>query len=75
MARTATKPASASAATAPVGRRRPPEPQRYAATADELLTFYREMVLIRRFEERAGQMYGMGLIGGFCTSTSARRRS
>jgi pyruvate dehydrogenase E1 component alpha subunit len=27
---------------------------------------YRDMLLIRRFEERAGQMYGMGLIGGFC---------
>ena len=33
---------------------------------DELLEFYREMLLIRRFEERAGQLYGMGLIGGFC---------
>ena len=33
---------------------------------DELLNFYREMLLIRRFEERAGQLYGMGLIGGFC---------
>jgi len=33
---------------------------------DELLRYYREMVLIRRFEERAGQLYGMGLIGGFC---------
>jgi pyruvate dehydrogenase E1 component alpha subunit len=33
---------------------------------DELLKYYREMVLIRRFEERAGQLYGMGLIGGFC---------
>src|SRR5690606_4291883 len=32
----------------------------------ELLRFYREMLLIRRFEERAGQLYGMGLIGGFC---------
>ena len=32
----------------------------------ELLGFYRDMLLIRRFEERAGQMYGMGLIGGFC---------
>ncbi len=32
----------------------------------ELLAFYREMLLIRRFEERAGQLYGMGLIGGFC---------
>ena len=34
--------------------------------ADELLALYREMLLIRRFEEKAGQMYGMGLIGGFC---------
>ncbi len=33
---------------------------------DELLEYYRMMLLIRRFEERAGQMYGMGLIGGFC---------
>lgn len=33
---------------------------------DDLLKFYRQMVLIRRFEERAGQLYGMGLIGGFC---------
>ncbi len=33
---------------------------------EELLTLYREMLLIRRFEEKAGQMYGMGLIGGFC---------
>ena len=33
---------------------------------DELLKYYRQMVLIRRFEERAGQLYGMGLIGGFC---------
>ncbi|MDV6329344.1 MULTISPECIES: pyruvate dehydrogenase (acetyl-transferring) E1 component subunit alpha [unclassified Asticcacaulis] len=32
----------------------------------DLLKYYREMVLIRRFEERAGQLYGMGLIGGFC---------
>ncbi len=32
----------------------------------ELLGYYREMLLIRRFEEKAGQLYGMGLIGGFC---------
>jgi pyruvate dehydrogenase E1 component alpha subunit len=31
-----------------------------------LLGYYRDMLLIRRFEERAGQLYGMGLIGGFC---------
>jgi pyruvate dehydrogenase E1 component alpha subunit len=36
------------------------------ASPKELLGFYRDMLLIRRFEERAGQMYGMGLIGGFC---------
>jgi pyruvate dehydrogenase E1 component alpha subunit len=34
--------------------------------AEELLGYYREMLLIRRFEEKAGQLYGMGLIGGFC---------
>jgi pyruvate dehydrogenase E1 component alpha subunit len=34
--------------------------------AAELLKFYKDMLLIRRFEEKAGQMYGMGLIGGFC---------
>jgi pyruvate dehydrogenase E1 component alpha subunit len=33
---------------------------------EDLLKYYRDMLLIRRFEERAGQMYGMGLIGGFC---------
>ncbi len=35
-------------------------------SAEELITYYREMLLIRRFEEKAGQLYGMGLIGGFC---------
>ncbi|MEP3345255.1 MAG: pyruvate dehydrogenase (acetyl-transferring) E1 component subunit alpha [Litoreibacter sp.] len=33
---------------------------------DELLSYYKDMLLIRRFEEKAGQLYGMGLIGGFC---------
>ncbi|MFD1796395.1 pyruvate dehydrogenase (acetyl-transferring) E1 component subunit alpha [Paracoccus aurantiacus] len=33
---------------------------------DELLKYYKDMLLIRRFEEKAGQLYGMGLIGGFC---------
>jgi pyruvate dehydrogenase E1 component alpha subunit len=33
---------------------------------DHLLKLYKDMLLIRRFEERAGQLYGMGLIGGFC---------
>ncbi len=35
-------------------------------TLEEELSAYRDMLLIRRFEEKAGQMYGMGLIGGFC---------
>ncbi len=35
-------------------------------TKEEELDAYRRMLLIRRFEEKAGQLYGMGLIGGFC---------
>ncbi|TPJ47536.1 MULTISPECIES: pyruvate dehydrogenase (acetyl-transferring) E1 component subunit alpha [unclassified Mesorhizobium] len=35
-------------------------------TRDEELAAYRHMLLIRRFEEKAGQLYGMGFIGGFC---------
>ena len=61
--------AAAAPATPPAptsNRERPPEPKRYEATKEELLAFYREMLLIRRFEERAGQLYGLGLIGGFC---------
>ncbi len=41
-------------------------PNTPTASKEDLLRLYREMVLIRRFEERAGQLYGMGLIGGFC---------
>ena len=40
--------------------------KRGEATPDELLQFYRDMLLIRRFEEKSGQLYGMGLISGFC---------
>jgi pyruvate dehydrogenase E1 component alpha subunit len=36
------------------------------AAPEDLVRLFREMLLIRRFEERAGQLYGMGLIGGFC---------
>jgi pyruvate dehydrogenase E1 component alpha subunit len=35
-------------------------------TKEQELNAYREMLLIRRFEEKAGQLYGMGFIGGFC---------
>jgi len=40
--------------------------KRYDASAEEMMDFYKQMLLIRRFEERAGQLYGLGLIGGFC---------
>ncbi len=41
-------------------------PKKPNTSKEELLKYYREMLLIRRFEEKAGQLYGMGLIGGFC---------
>ena len=41
-----------------------PKPAEF--TKDEELSAYRHMLLIRRFEEKAGQLYGMGFIGGFC---------
>ncbi|MGK2286116.1 pyruvate dehydrogenase (acetyl-transferring) E1 component subunit alpha [Pedomonas sp. V897] len=44
----------------------PDYPEPYKASFEELKQYYRDMLLIRRFEERAGQMYGLGLIGGFC---------
>lgn len=44
-------------------RRKSPED---GADGVDLLERYRSMLLIRRFEEKAGQLYGMGLIGGFC---------
>ncbi|HEX7776144.1 MAG TPA: pyruvate dehydrogenase (acetyl-transferring) E1 component subunit alpha [Parvibaculum sp.] len=58
----------------PKSAARKPAPKKKAAKADlqpassraDDLKAYREMLLIRRFEEKAGQMYGMGLIGGFC---------
>lgn len=52
--------------TASSPRKRTAKPAMYKASDEELAEFYREMLLIRRFEEKAGQMYGMGLIGGFC---------
>jgi pyruvate dehydrogenase E1 component alpha subunit len=72
--RTPAKPAArkpaASKAAAPANaipnRERPAEPTRYDASKAEMLEFYRQMLLIRRFEEKAGQLYGLGLIGGFC---------
>ena len=42
------------------------KPKKPNIDTDELTAFYRDMLLIRRFEEKAGQLYGMGVIGGFC---------
>ncbi|PTQ10206.1 pyruvate dehydrogenase (acetyl-transferring) E1 component subunit alpha [Sphingomonas oleivorans] len=60
-----TAPNNAALAVLP-NRERPAEPGRYQGSKEELLEFYRQMLLIRRFEEKAGQLYGLGLIGGFC---------
>jgi len=59
---------SPKSSTTPAAKR---APRRKAAakpevTPDELIQYYEQMLLIRRFEEKAGQLYGMGLIGGFC---------
>ncbi|MBZ6379967.1 pyruvate dehydrogenase (acetyl-transferring) E1 component subunit alpha [Pacificimonas flava] len=43
-----------------------PMPSRHEPSQEELTELYRRMLMIRRFEEKAGQLYGMGLIGGFC---------
>ena len=62
MARTPkAKPAGASGAA---GRKR--VSRSTVSKPGEYLDYYRNMLLIRRFEEKAGQLYGMGLIGGFC---------
>jgi len=47
-------------------RRTAKTPPAHEASKEELLKYYKDMLLIRRFEEKAGQMYGMGEIGGFC---------
>jgi pyruvate dehydrogenase E1 component alpha subunit len=59
--------AEAMAATENEAEFRPADGHDLSQNARERLKkFYRDMLLIRRFEEKAGQLYGMGLIGGFC---------
>ncbi len=53
-------------AKSPARRKRKKAPDAAPVSAEDYVRFYRDMLLIRRFEEKAGQMYGMGLIGGFC---------
>jgi pyruvate dehydrogenase E1 component alpha subunit len=61
MAVASSKVATPSVSVAGDNRGAPPD-----LTKEQELKAFREMLLIRRFEEKAGQMYGMGLIGGFC---------
>ena len=53
-------------ATAAETKKRSGKAREPAIDKEHLLKAYHDMLLIRRFEEKAGQLYGMGLIGGFC---------
>jgi len=66
MAKPAVKPKDESVPAGSKSPAKPPSPGDNSVSADQLKSYYRDMLLIRRFEERAGQLYGMGLIGGFC---------
>jgi pyruvate dehydrogenase E1 component alpha subunit len=57
---------AASAAPKTSSKKAAPSPNSPQFSKEQDLSAYNEMLLIRRFEEKAGQMYGMGLIGGFC---------
>jgi pyruvate dehydrogenase E1 component alpha subunit len=66
MAKPAVKPKIESLPAKPTAATKSPGAGDNSVSAEQLKSFYRDMLLIRRFEERAGQLYGMGLIGGFC---------
>ncbi len=57
---------SAAKQKSPRGRPKKSQNGPAKSSPELLMGFYREMLLIRRFEEKAGQLYGMGLISGFC---------
>lgn len=64
--------ASSARSRKPSGRKpaksstRPSTPEPLDFSKEQELSAYRDMLMIRRFEEKAGQLYGMGFIGGFC---------
>ncbi len=62
----AAKPKSPARKPSPGKRARIKPDKKAPASAEVLLDYYLQMLMIRRFEEKAGQLYGMGLIGGFC---------
>ncbi len=63
MARTAKSSASKSSTAS---KSKSSSSKKSEVSGDQLMSFYKDMLMIRRFEEKAGQLYGMGLIGGFC---------
>jgi pyruvate dehydrogenase E1 component alpha subunit len=66
MAKPATKPKGEDVPAKSKSAQKSPGAGDNSVSPDQLKNYYRDMLLIRRFEERAGQLYGMGLIGGFC---------
>ncbi|MDQ2704486.1 MAG: pyruvate dehydrogenase (acetyl-transferring) E1 component subunit alpha [Pseudomonadota bacterium] len=62
----AAKKASAKSKADATAQAGPAAPKPANFTKEQELAAYRDMLLIRRFEEKAGQLYGMGFIGGFC---------
>jgi pyruvate dehydrogenase E1 component alpha subunit len=62
----ATKASATSARTRGNGKAAPRTARNGALSKEQEIAAFEQMLLIRRFEERSGQMYGMGLIGGFC---------
>ncbi len=62
----AARPSGKTAKKSPLAKGKAPAPSKGKAAPKEWLRFYRRMLLIRRFEEKAGQLYGMGQIAGFC---------
>ena len=68
MAGAATQTSTSSRGKSTAARSTPPTKKSTSSepSVEQLVDYYRDMLVIRRFEEKAGQLYGMGLIGGFC---------
>lgn len=60
------KAATSKVSTVTKSQKQPKHPPKISHNSGDLIHHYRDMLLIRRFEEKAGQLYGMGKIGGFC---------
>ena len=71
--KTSSKKASVSEDAARANRERPDEPKPYKARKEELLKFYRDMLLIRRFEERRGSFMDLVLLAVSAICISGRK--